>query len=82
MDPIDVTQRYFASIRARDLDGLIGLYAEDACFTLPNGREFHGTEAIRENASERLCGGRSKPHPALEHCRRRLNCGGNRGQAA
>jgi ketosteroid isomerase-like protein len=48
MNPADVTERYFASVRARDLDGLVALYAEDACFTLPNGREFHGIEAIRE----------------------------------
>jgi uncharacterized protein (TIGR02246 family) len=48
MDPAHVTERYFTSIRARDLDGLIALYADDACFTLPDGREFHGVDAIRE----------------------------------
>lgn len=63
MDPIDVTQRYFASIRARDLDGLIGLYAEDACFTLPNGREFHGTEAIREMHRSVFAAGAPNPTP-------------------
>ena len=48
MNPSDVTEQYFASIRAKDLDGLIALYAADASFTLPNGREFHGIDAIRE----------------------------------
>jgi hypothetical protein len=48
MNPADVTERYFASIRARDLDGLSALYAENARFTLPNGREFNGVDAIRE----------------------------------
>jgi hypothetical protein len=48
MSPADLTERYFASVRTRDLDGLIALYAEDACFTLPNGREFNGIDAIRE----------------------------------
>ena len=48
MSPADVTEKYFASVRARDLDGLIALYAEDASFTLPNGREFKGIDAIRE----------------------------------
>lgn len=48
MNPADITERYFASVRARDLDGLVALYAEDACFTLPNGREFNGIDAIRE----------------------------------
>jgi ketosteroid isomerase-like protein len=63
MNPADVTERYFASVQARDLDGLSALYAENACFTLPNGREFNGIDA-----PERFCGGRPNPHPAGEHC--------------
>jgi ketosteroid isomerase-like protein len=47
MNPVDVTESYFAYIRARDLDGLIALYAADACFVLPNGRELSGIDAIR-----------------------------------
>lgn len=48
MTPADVAERYFASVRAHDLNGLVALYAEDACFALPNGREFNGIDAIRE----------------------------------
>ncbi len=63
MNPTDVTERYFASVRARDLDGLVALYAEDACFTLPNGREFNGIDAIREMHRSVFAAGGPSPTP-------------------
>ena len=63
MSPTDVTERYFASIRARELDDLIALYAEDACFTLPNGREFNGIDAIREMHRSVFAAGGPSPTP-------------------
>ncbi len=63
MDPTAVTERYFASVRARDLDGLIALYAEDACFTLPNGRELNGIDAIREMHRSVFGAGAPSPTP-------------------
>jgi hypothetical protein len=63
MNPIDVTLQYFASVRARDLDGLIALYAEDACFILPNGREFNGIDAIREMHRSVFAAGGPNPTP-------------------
>jgi hypothetical protein len=63
MKAADVTERYFASVRARDLEGLIALYAEDACFTLPNGREFNGIDAIREMHRSVFAGGGPIPSP-------------------
>jgi len=63
MNPAEVTERYFASIRARDLDGLIALYAQDACFTLPNGREFSGIDAIREMHRSVFAAGGPIPTP-------------------
>jgi hypothetical protein len=63
MDPTEITERYFASIRARDLEGLIALYAEDACFTLPNGREFNGVDAIREMHRSVFAAGGPNPTP-------------------
>jgi uncharacterized protein (TIGR02246 family) len=44
----NVVERYFAAIRARDIDGLVALYAEDATAILPNGKEFRGAAAIGE----------------------------------
>ena len=48
MNPEKVAERYFAGIKARDADSLAALYADDATFTLPNGKQFVGVAAIRE----------------------------------
>ncbi len=48
MDPKAIAERYFAAIRARNLDDLIALYADDATLVLPNGKESKGVAAIRE----------------------------------
>lgn len=48
MQPKETADRYFAAIRAKDIDALSALYAEDASFTLPNGKQFSGKAAIRE----------------------------------
>jgi ketosteroid isomerase-like protein len=48
VNPKDVADRYFAAIRARNIDELMGLYAEDATFILPNGTEARGIAAIRK----------------------------------
>jgi ketosteroid isomerase-like protein len=47
VNPKDIADRYFAAIRARNVDDLIALYAEDATFVLPNGKESKGIAAIR-----------------------------------
>lgn len=46
MTPAETTSRYFASVRAKDLDALAALYAEDGVLILPDGREFAGVDAI------------------------------------
>jgi hypothetical protein len=48
VDPKAVTDRYFAAIKARSLDDLMALYADDATFVLPNGKESKGIAAIRQ----------------------------------
>jgi hypothetical protein len=47
MTPNEVADRYFVCVRARDIEGLIGLYADDATITLPDGSEVAGAPAIR-----------------------------------
>ncbi len=37
-----VVERYFANMRARDLEGLVKLFAPEAMFILPDGRELSG----------------------------------------
>jgi ketosteroid isomerase-like protein len=45
-DSIDA--RYFAAMRARDLDGLLALFADDASLGLPDGREIAGRPALEQ----------------------------------
>jgi uncharacterized protein (TIGR02246 family) len=48
MRPTELADRYFASVRARDIDGFIALFAEDATFIRPDGIKLSGRTAIRE----------------------------------
>jgi len=48
VDPNATVDGYFAAIRAKDIDALMALYAEDASFTLPNGKTASGRAAIQE----------------------------------
>ncbi|MFT3965260.1 MAG: nuclear transport factor 2 family protein [Sphingobium sp.] len=63
MQPEHVAQNYFAAIRAKDIDGLIALYAPDASFTLPNGKRFEGVAAIREMHLGVFAAGSPTPTP-------------------
>ena len=47
MLPRDLPNHYFPSVRARDIDGFISLFAEDATMILPDDRTI-GAPAIRE----------------------------------
>jgi ketosteroid isomerase-like protein len=40
MKPTDLAERYFASVRVRDIESFIALFAEEATFTTPDGRVF------------------------------------------
>lgn len=42
-----LADRYFAAMRARDVEALAGLFAEDAVMILPDGRELAGAGSIR-----------------------------------
>lgn len=48
MEYTDLVDHYFAHVRERNLVGLAKLFAEDATFTLPDGRELSGVAAIQE----------------------------------
>ncbi|MDE2404202.1 MAG: nuclear transport factor 2 family protein [Sphingomonadales bacterium] len=54
---------YFDAIRARDIDALMALYAEDASFTLPNGKVFTGKPAIRATHEAVFAAGSPYPTP-------------------
>jgi ketosteroid isomerase-like protein len=59
----DVVNRYFDSIRSRNIDNLSALYADDVTFTLPNGEEFSGKAAICEMHQGVFTAGAPVPTP-------------------
>lgn len=66
MPGTDIADRYFACIKAKDIDGLLDLYADEATFTLPNGREFQGKDAIREMHLSVFAAGAPIPTTVME----------------
>lgn len=48
MTPIELTDRYFASVRGRDIEAFMALFEPDAVFVTPDGRESAGAAAIRD----------------------------------
>ena len=62
-DPQATVDGYFAAVRARDIDALMALYAEDATFTLPNGKSFTGKDTIRGVHQSVFDSGSPFPHP-------------------
>jgi hypothetical protein len=63
MDLDEVIDRYFAAIRAKDIEGLMALYANDATFSLPDGRQFAGADAIRGMHLTVFSAGAPQPSP-------------------
>jgi len=55
--------RYFEGIRTKDVEGLVALYADDATFVLPSGKEFSGVAAIREMHRGVLASSTPMPSP-------------------
>jgi uncharacterized protein (TIGR02246 family) len=63
VNPKEVADRYIAAIRARNLDDLIALYADDATFVQPSGKESRGVAAIREMHQSVFNAGAPMPVP-------------------
>lgn len=47
MSHVEIVDQYFASVRARDIDAFMALFANDAIFITPDGRSHAGADAIR-----------------------------------
>jgi len=60
-DPNVTVDAYFAAVRAKDIDALMALYADDATFALPNGKAFTGKKAIR--ATHQMVFDSGSPYP-------------------
>jgi hypothetical protein len=63
VNPKDVAEQYFAAIRARNIEELIALYAQDAMFVLPNGTECKGIAAIRRTHESVFASSAPVPSP-------------------
>jgi ketosteroid isomerase-like protein len=61
INPSEIAERYFASVRARDIEAFMALFAVDATLTLPDGRMISGLADIRKMESETFEKG--APHP-------------------
>lgn len=63
MNPTEIAECYFASVRSRDIDAFMELFADDATLTLPDGRIVSGSAAIREMETEVFKSGAPMPNP-------------------
>ena len=63
MNAVNVADRYFACMRGRDLEGLVGLFSNDATFVLPDGREIPGIAAIRQTYANLFAAAAPSPQP-------------------
>jgi hypothetical protein len=48
MGPTEIAERYFASVRARDIESFMALFADDAVFISTSGATYTGAADIRE----------------------------------
>ncbi len=63
VDPQSTVEGYFEAVRAKDIDALMALYADDATFTLPNGKSFSGRDDIRALHQSVFASGSPFPTP-------------------
>jgi hypothetical protein len=63
INPNEMAERYFASVRARDIEAFMLLFAPDATLTLPDGRIISGLVNIRKMESETFEKGAPYPTP-------------------
>lgn len=66
MQSVQVVDRYFCSVRARDIDAFMALFADDAVFITPDGRSHVGAHAIRE-MEKAVFAADNPPTPAPGH---------------
>jgi uncharacterized protein (TIGR02246 family) len=63
MSSAELAERYFASVRARDIEAFTALFADDAIFVLPDGCEINGKAAIRAMEAGVFSAGPPTPNP-------------------
>lgn len=63
-NPTATVDAYFAAVRAKDIDAWVDLFADDATYTLPNGKTYEGKSAIREIQQSVFASGAPFPTPS------------------
>ncbi len=59
----EVADRYFAAMRAQDVDALLAIFAEDGVLVWPDGRSINGHAAIRETYNTLFARSSNNPAP-------------------
>jgi len=63
--PEDVANAYFTAVRTKDLDAFAKLFAEDAVFVFPDGKDYVGLPAIIEMERAAFAGTSPSPTPRV-----------------
>jgi hypothetical protein len=63
MNSQDVANRYFAAMRAQDLETLVAVFEADGVIVWPDGQSFEGTAAIRAAYAAMFTGPSNSPSP-------------------
>jgi len=58
-----LARNYYRSINAKDVEGVLSLFAEDAVFNLPDGRVVSGKDALRQMYMHVFAQGGPQPQP-------------------
>lgn len=63
MNTENLARSYYRRVNAKDIEGLLGLFADDASFVLPDGRTVAGMDAIRTMYEGVFAHGGPQPQP-------------------
>ncbi len=63
MNTEHLARTYYRKVNAKDLEGLLALFADDAVFILPDGRQVSGVAEIRQMYERVFAHGGPQPQP-------------------
>ncbi len=63
MNSEHLARTYYRKVNAKDIEGLLALFTDDAVFTLPDGRKVEGLPAIRAMYERVFAAGGPQPQP-------------------
>lgn len=63
MSAESLARAYYRRVNAKDIEGLLALFDDDAQFNLPDGREVKGKDALRSMYENVFAAGGPQPQP-------------------